>query len=78
MERFHSQMHCVAEGIPELIEAPAPRKTSNGWSRDIPIERTMASIYSTCINWSSPCKYVFLASRIADTLPLVTDDCQPK
>jgi hypothetical protein len=47
-------MHWVAEGIPELMEAPAPKKTSNGWSFNIPIERTMASTDSVWVKFSSP------------------------
>jgi len=40
---FHSMMHFSAEGIPELTEAPAPRKSLCGVSRLIEIERTNAS-----------------------------------
>jgi hypothetical protein len=66
MERFHSQMHWLADGIPELMEAPAPRKTSKGWSRDIPIERTMASIDSVCIKLISPASlpWCFSSNRL--------------
>jgi hypothetical protein len=46
-------MHWVADGIPELMEAPAPKKTSSGWSFNIPIERTIASTDSVWVNFSS-------------------------
>lgn len=36
-------MHLLADGIPDDIDAPAPRKSACGDCRLIPIERTNAS-----------------------------------
>jgi hypothetical protein len=43
IERFHSQMQLAADGTPEVIEAPAPRKRAWGVALLIPMERTKAS-----------------------------------
>ena len=54
IERFHSQMHWLADGIPELIEAPAPKKTNSGWPFNIPIERTIASTDRVFVKFDPP------------------------
>src|SRR5262245_45057080 len=41
--RFHSQMHICADGIPELVEAPAPRNRAKGLGRRTPTDRISAS-----------------------------------
>ena len=41
--RFHSEMHISAEGMPELMEAPAPKNRDSGTVRLIPIDLTKAS-----------------------------------
>lgn len=41
--RFHFQMHRSADGMPEDIDAPAPRKKRCGVDLLMPIDRTRAS-----------------------------------
>lgn len=43
IDRFHSQMHVAAEGTPDVIDAPAPRKRECGVALLIPIDRMSAS-----------------------------------
>src|SRR6267154_1456869 len=41
--RFHSQIHICAEGMPDVMEAPAPRKSACGVFRLTPTDRINAS-----------------------------------